>query len=191
MKKIILTDIDGVMLDWVSEFDNFLKETKGWEIDDEHTSYDISVAYGASREEMLKLIHEYNHSDYMKNLSPLRDSVDGVAELRARGYEFHAITSFTNDLYAKQRRIQNLDDLFGRYAVTRLVCLEMGAGKRKILEEYKDSNLFWLEDLPANADEGLELGLRSILISHSYNQEYKGDAPRVDSWAEIIDIIEN
>lgn len=194
MKKIILTDIDGVMLDWVSEFDHFIKETQGWNLPEGgHETYDLSIAYDVPRKDIQKLIREYNNSHFMSSLSPLRDAVDGVDNLRSRGYEFHAITSFNSNEQAIAWRNENIESVFGKGAITDMVCLRMGSGKRNALlaaASKLGTGLYWLEDHPGNAETGLEIGFRSILFSHPYNTDYAGEIPFVDTWAELQDIIE-
>jgi uncharacterized HAD superfamily protein len=75
------------------------------------------------------------------------------------------------------------------------VCTESSKAKKPILEEYKDSRLYWVEDKVSNAIMGHELGLRSILVNHTYNLNYeenplnKPQYLRVNNWKQIYDIV--
>ena len=55
-----------------------------------------------------------------------------------------------------------------------MVCLDTGADKDEALEQYRNSDCYWIEDKPQNADLGLAIGLNSLLIAHGFNADYKG-----------------
>jgi len=67
------------------------------------------------------------------------------------------------------------------------VYLDTGADKDEALEQYRDSGCFWIEDKAENAELGIELGLESILVDHTFNQECT--VQRAKSWKEIYGII--
>jgi len=54
---------------------------------------------------------------------------------------------------------------------------------------YRGSECFWLEDKVENADLGIEMGLRSILIGHTHNKDYTGSAIRCENWKEVYEEI--
>jgi hypothetical protein len=85
----------------------------------------------------------------------------------------------------------NLEKLFGKTAFEELVCLDTGADKDEALEQYRDSGLYWIEDKLSNAQLGLDLGLKSILIEHGFNMN--DDIPegmtKVTNWKEIYENI--
>ena len=98
-------------------------------------------------------------------------------------------TSLTKEKFAVQARQKNLNNLFGKTAIERLVSLSSGGDKDEALAEYKDSGCWWIEDKPANADLGLGLGLKSILVNHGHNKDYDGEAVVVKKWKEIYKLI--
>jgi uncharacterized HAD superfamily protein len=68
--------------------------------------------------------------------------------------------------------------------------LECGADKDEALIPYKDSDCFWVEDKPTNAVVGHEMGLRSILIEHDFNRDFKSDdVQKVANWKEIYEMV--
>jgi hypothetical protein len=84
----------------------------------------------------------------------------------------------------------NLGKLFGSTAFERVTCLETGADKNGALAEYRDSGCWWVEDKPENAEVGLDLGLRSILMEHGHNMNHVNEQiPVVKNWREIYNII--
>ena len=189
MKKI-LTDCDGVLLDWEAAFHTWMKE-KGYSKVVDGT-YDLSVAYDLPADNKHDIVREFNDSAWMCCLPVLRDARSGVAQLVDSGYGFDVITSLSLDPYAKKLRQQNLDDHFGRDPWLSLICLDTGADKDDALAVYKDSGLWWIEDKPENCDAGLRAGLRPILIDHLHNRWYNNpDVIRVKDWAELVEVVLN
>lgn len=187
MNKLILTDVDGVLLDWEHAFHDWM-ESQGFERNGIAT-YDMHVAYGQKKAHIKALIREFNNSAWMCCLKPLRDSVDGVAALAAKGYRFGAITSLSLDPYAAKLREQNLKTHFGD-VFDFVTCLDTGADKDEALAPYKDSGLYWIEDKPENAALGADLGLQSIMVKHNHNYDFTYDGVKsVDNWAQIVELI--
>lgn len=186
-KKLILTDVDGVLLDWEQAFHDWM-EAQGF-VKGEIPTYDMHVLYNHEKAHIKALIREFNNSAWMCCLKPLRDAVDGVTKLAEQGYRFGAITSLSLDPYAGKLRKENLENVFGD-VFDFVECLDTGADKDEALAPYKDSGLYWLEDKPENAVLGAELGLKTILIKHDHNAEFSHeDIKSVDNWAQIVEII--
>jgi phosphoglycolate phosphatase-like HAD superfamily hydrolase len=186
--KIILTDCDGVLLDWENGFNEWMT-SKGYTKVVEGI-YDISKTYGLEKAVGKRLVKEYNESAWMGYLKAFRDARSGVAKLYEAGYRFHCITSLSLDKKAKRLRMQNLENVFGKGVFKELVCLDTGADKDEALAEYEGSGFYWLEDKTENAECGLKFGLKSILIHHPHNVDC--DNPDVivcDDWSAIVDEI--
>ena len=85
----------------------------------------------------------------------------------------------------------NLEKLFGKTAFEELVCLDTGADKDEALLPYKDSGLYWIEDKLENAEAGLAVGLKPILIEHGFNMNEKLDPniKKVVNWKEVYEHI--
>jgi|TARA_B100001094_G_scaffold329896_1_gene393752 hypothetical protein len=192
MEKIILTDVDGVLLDWETAFYEWMKN-KGYDAKNEGI-YNMEAVFEMRQDKTKALIKEFNNSAWMAYLQPLRDARSGVAKLVEAGYTFYAITSISLDPNTKKLRQRNLDNVFGKDVFTKLVCLDTGADKDDALEEYKDSGLFWIEDKTMNANLGARLGLKSIIITHKHNRndnELDSSIKRAGKWTEIVDIVVN
>lgn len=191
MKKIILTDIDGVCLDWEYAFNvyltthGFVKQPGG------EFKYSIGKRYGIEEEQGRKLIKIFNESAAIGFLPPLRDAMYYIKRLHEEhGYVFHAITSLSNDINAQELRRLNLQKLFGKTAFERFVFLDTGSDKDHVLEEYRDRDLWWIEDKIDNCRAGLAVGLKSLLMEHGHNLDYEDPAiPRVRNWREIYERI--
>ena len=186
MKKLILTDCDGVLLNWEYAFDCWM-EDRGNKLITKDT-YDICVRYGITKFEARGQIKIFNECAAIGFLPPLRDAMHYVKKLHEEhGYVFRVITSLSTDPYAKKLRIRNLEKLFGT-AIDDVICLATGADKDDVLEPYRDSGLFWLEDKEENAELGKAMGLKSLLIEHEHNMD-NTNVPIVKNWKEIYEIV--
>lgn len=189
--KIILTDIDGVALDWEYAFDVYMRQHGFNKQEGGQFKYNIGTRYGIDADQGKKLIKIFNESAHMGFLPPLRDAMYYIKRLHEEhGYVFHAITSLSKDENAQELRRMNLKKLFGETAFETFIFLDTGADKDEALEPYRGSGLWWVEDKPENAEVGLDLGLKSILMEHGHNMNHVNERiPVVKNWKEIYSII--
>ena len=186
MKKLILTDCDGVLLNWEFAFCCWMEDRGCNPIRSD--VYDMAVRYGKTKAEMKSLIKIFNESAAIGFLPPQRDAMHYVKKLHEEhGFVFRVITSLSLDPYAKKLRVRNLDKLFGS-AIDDVICLDTGADKDEALEPYRDSGLVWIEDKVENAELGVEMGLNSILVEHEHNMDQK-DIPLAKNWKEIYEMV--
>jgi len=187
--KIILTDADGVLLNWEYAFDVYMQQHGFNKVD--VLKYNIGKRYGIDDEQGKRLIKIFNESAHVGFLPPLRDAMYYVKRLHEEhGYVFHCITSLTTDKNAQELRKMNLRKLFGETAFEKFVFLDTGADKDEALEPYRNSGYYWIEDKIVNCQVGQALGLKSILVEHGHNMDYEHpEIPRVKNWREIYDII--
>jgi len=191
LKKLILTDADGVLLDWEWAFNVWMQEHGFEEVAGSKLNYDMSVRYGIPKEQVKKLIRLFNESAAIGFLPALRDAVYYVKRLHEEhGFRFHCITSLSLDPNAQKLREMNLRKLFGKTAFERVVCLDTGADKHEALEEYEGTGCYWLEDKPENAEAGYDVGLRSLLVEHGHNMHhYHEGITIVKNWKHIYEIV--
>ena len=52
---------------------------------------------------------------------------------------------------------------------------------------YENTNFYWIEDSISHATSGQQIGLKSILMDHSYNKDWNG--MRVKNWKEIYEVV--
>lgn len=189
--KLILTDVDGVMLNWEWAFQVWMTQHGFSEIPGAEYHYNISEKYNIDETQALKLIDVFNESAAIGFLPALRDAIYYVKQLHEEhGYQFHCITSIGTDPAVVELRKLNLNKLFGSTAFTEITCLPLHSNKVDALSQYKDSGLYWLEDKVRNAETGCNLGLKAILMGHGHNMHYyHQDIPVVKNWEEIYQII--
>ena len=186
MKKI-LTDCDGVLLDWETPFHEWMLKKGYSKI--KHGIYNLAEAYGIPKDQKHDVVREFNESAWMCCLPVLRDADTGVARLFAAGYRFDVITSLSLDPYAKELRRINLDRTIGGDAFDELICLDTGADKDDALDKY-EPGYWWIEDKPENAEAGYRAGLKCLLLEHGHNMHhYHPDITLVKNWKEIYQVI--
>ena len=190
-ESVILTDVDGVLLNWEYAFSIWMEQHGFESIPGGMLNYSISQRYNISDEQAKRLIKMFNESAAIGFLPPLRDAMHYVKLLHERhGYVFHAITSLSLDVNAGKLREMNLRKLFGETVFEKVVCLDTGADKDDALKYYKGTECFWVEDKPENAHLGHELGLKAIIMEHGHNMHYYHDnIPVVKNWKEVYDIV--
>ena len=190
LNKMILTDCDGVLLNWEYAFDVWMND-KGYSLVSQ-TEYETHLRYDISYERASELIKFFNESASMGFIPPLRDAVQYVRKLHEEyGYTFGVITSLSTNPYAVKLRERNLKKLFGT-AIEFVKCLNTGADKGGALAPYKESGMVWIEDKTENAQVGYTLGLRSILMEHSHNMNHVNQNPNipiVKNWKVIYEIM--
>jgi len=184
-ERKILTDVDGVLLDWESAFDEWM-QSRGYTVKDP-TDYKQYIRYGITKEESDSNVERFNTSAWIGYLKPLRDAIDIVHRFGSHHWHFECITSLSTDQFAGLLRTSNLESVFGRGPIRRVRCIDTGADKDDILKEYEPGH-WWIEDKPENCEAGLRAGHKPIIIDHRYNQDYNG-ALRAKTWKDVFKII--
>lgn len=190
-ENVILTDIDGVVLNWEYSFNCWMEQHGHKQIVGGNLKYNIGDRYGIEDSVGRQLIKYFNESASIGFLPPLRDAMYYIKKLHEEhGYVFHAITSLSIDQNTCRLREMNLKKLFGETAFEKFVFLDTGADKDQALLPYKNSELYWIEDKPENAECGYNLGLKSLLMTHGHNMNHLNpEIPAVKNWAHVYSII--
>lgn len=198
-EKVILTDCDGVLLDWYNHFSKWM-DKRGYK-SRPIESYEVYgqvllKRYDLTLDEHDALCQEFNHSAWVRFVPSIRDAVAGIKRLHEEyGYEFHVITAFGGDYYSKALRVHNLKKYFGD-AITKVVWTPFRGSKLEALSEYKGTNYYWLDDKPRHAESGLTHGLKSVIMEHDYNLKYKDegkyrkDIHFVKDWKHFTELVQ-
>lgn len=190
MNNIILTDVDGVLLNWEFAFDIWMQEHGHKRVPGCELHYNIGKRYGIDNAIGKKLIKTFNESAAIGFLPPLRDAIYYVKKLHEEhGFVFRCITSLSLDKNAQKLRRMNLEKLFGGTVFDDIVYLDTGADKDTELEPYRNSRYWWLEDKIINAETGLKFGLTPLIMEHGHNMDYRGPIPLVKNWAEVYNTV--
>ena len=199
--RIILTDVDGVLLEWEYHFTQWMLQRNYYDaqeqrvypyklLQDKQNTYEMADRFGLSITEIRKEIREFNKSAWMGTQCPMPDSQTWVKLLAAEGWTFIPITSQTSDIPAQELRKKRLGELFGDHIFKNYHILDTGSDKDSVLAEFHNTGLYFIEDKPKNALTGLKYGVRPILIDHPYNRDFQHpDVIRVNNWKQIHELL--
>ena len=139
--SIILTDCDGVLLNWRDPFDAWMMREKGIFAEGDVRVYDQADRY--EMPDIFEYILEFNNSANIGFLPPLYDSVKYVRKIYEEfGYKFTVITSLSLNPYTQKLRTKNLQNIFGKEVFDEFVYLDTGADKDDILLKYSEFSSF-------------------------------------------------
>ena len=188
--RIILTDVDGVLLEWENHFTKWMI-SRGYKLKDNFVSeYNMQKRFEDHNLNIKTEIREFNKSAWMGTQPPMPESQTWVKLLHAEGWTFIPISSQTSDIPAQELRKRRLEELFGEYAFYNFHILETGQDKDDVLAEFHGTGLWWIEDKWTNAYAGLKYGLNPLFVDHPYNREYSHpDITRVNNWQDIHKIV--
>ena len=186
MKKII-TDCDGVLLDWAFAFDVWMREQGYFRLPNTDHFFNQSQRYGIDEQEALTKVHEFNQTGALGYIPAFKDSVEYVTRLAREGWRFDVVTMIGKDKYAHRLRKINLQHLFGDVFDEIYCAGDFRKPKKEILQsKYSGTNYMWIEDRIDYAKDGQEVGLKTYLMDWPYNREgWVG--PRVKNWKDIYD----
>jgi hypothetical protein len=192
-RKIILSDCDGVLLDWRTGFLDWLPDhiSDTLQMDAlEHENFNNAFDY--DQRHIDELAHEFNRSEAISRLAPWHDSVEYVKKLGELGFRFHICTAMGTNELCQQYREYNLYSLYGDlFDIVQL--MPVGSSKASWLDQYRDSGYFWLEDHVGHAQDGAALGLKSVVVTDSSNSQYTDiDLPRTSEqkpWRDIYEMV--
>lgn len=190
LNKLILIDVDGVVLNFNNSFTKWMAEHGHESLDD--TSYDFCTRFNIDEDTIMEKCHAFCNSEHFSQLEPIAGAIYHINKLYSEhGYKFHFITSVSDDDAVVRSRINNLKRYIEHSAIHDITCLGPMARKFNYLHKmYGNSNHWWIEDSVPNYQDGLTVGLRSILVDQPYNQSANVDN-RVYNWEEIYAQIVN
>jgi FMN phosphatase YigB (HAD superfamily) len=79
MHKLILSDCDGVLLDWVFSFDRWMHKHNYKKVN--NNTYGMHESYDIPRAEAERLIRMFNESVFITSLSPFRDAIKCIRNM--------------------------------------------------------------------------------------------------------------
>lgn len=172
----IITDVDGVLLDWFPAFEKWIIEVKGVKPlhDTAPLTYKLTDKYPLTSEELVKHIAEFNTSNAFGELK----AIDGAVEYLGMLFEDNSkdvswLSSGSVEGHEEEcfdMRSKNLRDCFGKDIPGTL--LVMKTSKEEYLKKYKEEfgeDLIFIEDSLEHAEVAIKLGIKTILLGYSYN----------------------
>lgn len=203
MKPVILTDVDGILVQWASGLPYFAQkhgintETILKTLVDEKFRGGTEM-FGFNERISDMLMCEYNNSEFIKYLAGYADAIDVVNRLKAR-FDFIAITALGDTNEALMNRCCNLNTLFPG-AFKDIMCVNVGESKMphyiKVKQKYKDRLVCFIDDLASNLEDCHDamstLPLIHMIRTESADRkECKCPADVVKNWYDVERLIKN
>lgn len=188
-KPNLLLDVDGVLLDWLGGFEQYLLSTAP------HLHKDFSGLTGAEDLEQLlgmssAQMHEWiarfhMHADFSR-LQPLPGATQAIRIL-APWCTMSCITASGSHVTSQTSRIHNLKQVFGD-VFEHIICVDRSEDKPEHLQMFDPG--YWVEDQLKNALMGVRAGHESFLMDAIYNRLMNDDqVRRVVNMVEVGEII--
>lgn len=180
---MILTDVDGVLLDWFAGFRAYLVglgiQVKSGDPDD----WSMVGWAPLTSPEIQAHIATFNSSPAFGQLKPYLGAVEVLRKLWSSGHDIVAITSCSSDPEVIKLREENLRRAFGPI-FKEVICLPLMESKVPSLQRFPES--IWVEDSLHGAKAGVEAGHWTFILDKPYNQIASlPRVSRVNSWYEI------
>lgn len=193
MKKTILTDCDGVLLNWLSGLPGFLEDAG------HDTSHLKSLLDGNqfvpffdlfmvdNEQDALEMMDRYHQSEHLTRLPEMEPGSSEAIRRLGQDYEIIVVTSFSDNKIAQRNREENLRLRYGD-AITDLVCLPFSADKTEALKSIAkrcDAKI-WLDDQIKHVHHGTNAGIDSYQFTFGMScGRNTGEVAEIDSWTKV------
>lgn len=195
----IITDVDGVLLNWELGFQNWMEGQKG--VIPKHrndpSTYDLQDKYDLPDGRILDFIEEFNIDPSFGKLLPVRDSALVVPNLlQHKDLDWFWLSCASrrdgrDATLTKEMRHHNLEYEFGQPIEGE--CLKIRDSKINALQSFDPANSIFIEDSLSHALDGAELGYQTFLLAYPYNRpvdEYPDNLHWVSNWFDIWEEID-
>lgn len=182
-RKVILTDVDGTVLNMDTAFERFMAEQGYPALSRMREHYSIARAFGITEHDASHAVREFFRHPLMATLDPEPCAAKVLPDLYRDGWRFVAITAAPNDPKVIAARRSNLEEAFG-FEWDAVHCVGLHGEKRTTLLAYKPS--VWVEDHFINGVVGAETGHRVFLLDRPYSRDRSHpEVIRVPDWHAI------
>jgi len=188
-KPNLLLDVDGVLLDWLAGFEQFLldhaphlhKDFSGME-----QAQDLEQLLGLTTQQMDEWVSRFHLHEQFAHLQPLPGATQAIRIL-APWCRISCITASGSSPVCQTARRKNLHHVFGD-VFDEIICVDRSVDKPPHLEKFQPG--YWVEDQLRNALMGMHAGHESFLQDAVYNRQvHHAQVRRVDNLLEVADII--
>jgi FMN phosphatase YigB (HAD superfamily) len=173
MSKLLLTDIDGVVLDWLGSFKHYLTD-RGIEQNDQTLDGLI--------EQHVETFQQSSY--YFGCLKTCKKSEMYLKKIHDLNYKIVAITACGTSDVIKSFRQNNLYQHFGDL-FDDILFVNVHDSKQPLLQSFDSA--VWVEDNYTHYVSGVFCGHNSFLIQHPYNAHHSANF--VQDWQDIYEKI--
>lgn len=197
-KKVILTDIDDVVVAWSSGLPYFAQKYNLpldhiLEMIQEEKFISPAELFNCDAQLGAQLIEKYNQSDFIRYLAPYIDALKVINKLKSK-FDFVAITALGGSIDARLNRQFNLNALFPDAFKEILIC-EHNESKEVLLQRAKDTYgddiQYFVDDLAKHIDSAERVfgnSIRLYWMTRGVRDEkpVKPGYVQVKDWNELL-----
>lgn len=192
MTKIFLTDVDGVVFDFIKTFEKWIKTTpytpKYPHMSDDGHYFRIEEWLDIPVGEAELLIKDFFRSDYASQFVVYDDAFYGIATIKNAGYDIKAVTAIGMDEVARDVRLKTLNHHFDN-AFSEVITTPPFDSKEPVLSQFAPT--YWVDDTPLHATEGKNAGHYSFRMHREKDIRHTHDGTvEVNNWHDILDIMQ-
>ncbi len=186
----IAIDVDEVLADFIEAYIAYHNQRFKTNLTSkEFYSYDFWEITGFTKEDTVRVVHDFYKTEEFKSLPVMPDSVEGIDILKKNGHILYAITS--RPLSLQEITSDWLENNFPKqFTSLHSTGGYVGPQKTSKLEIALQLNCSHaIEDAPKFALQLAKGNIQVLLYNHPWNQNLKEDDDiiRVNNWEEIID----
>lgn len=162
--RTIAIDADGVILDFLKQWEVAAMKLFGRTIERQTSEYDLAVRYGMSHEDKSKLWRFFHEDGHWASIPALPGAVGAVHALLEANYDVHVVTAITPDILNQRRdnfRAIGLADL-------PIHCVD-GRKYGKLLDL---KPLMFVDDNPLHIEEAHAAGVPRIIHVPNHHEDY-------------------
>lgn len=197
MRKTLVTDCDGVLLNWLSGIPKFLAEQG---LDSRHLADRLEgnqfvpieeIFMSETLEQALSRMSGYQSSHWLKQLPAMEPGAEVIVERLSDEYEIIVVTSFSEDKEAQRNREENLQLRYGS-SISDLICLPFSANKTDVLKDLAKSRdvRLWIDDQIKHVHHGINAGIESYQYTYGMTcGRNTGEVRELNSWREVEEML--
>jgi hypothetical protein len=180
-----LVDVDEVLLDWTSGFQNFMEPLGHKRSEAGHNTWRLEDAYPGFEgdpQEMKKLVEAFNGSTHFGFLLPVTGAASGLRRLREEFPEsaIVGVSSCGDSAVTLSIRKANLNRFFPGLLDT-IICLPLGGDKTRLFRSFRPGVV--IDDGIHNLKAAEATGHRAIAFDRPWNKEWNGGY--MDGWYDV------
>jgi len=169
--KILIVDIDDVVLDWTASFDKYIRKFHGYDgVPLGENPKRLPDILNCSREKVISIMEEHNTSSRFKNLKNFKDSKE-LLLLNTYFEKVYSITSCGKSDQIRQNRLENLMVAIPCF-IDELICLDFYEHKHEeiieIINNHKDSEIYMLDDNVIDIEFAISKGVNGIVYKSAF-----------------------
>jgi FMN phosphatase YigB (HAD superfamily) len=187
MEKILLTDVDDVLVRWSKHFRQVFKKETGHTASVKNAGE--GIAYGhLDQSELERHITNFNLSEHFENLKPKANSEIILPKLKSEGWTIIGITACGRDPEVQKLRWKNLNKIYGEGVISDIHFINWYECKSSHLADY--ANCPFVDDNIKHAETAHRMGHRAMIMHRCYRRKFKHrEIPYVMDWDEIYEEI--